>query len=85
MRELYYWSFNHSAEVDFIVQDEEEILPLEVKAGVSRKKTSLSIFGEKYEPPVLSRATQMNFKHDGYVRNYPLYAVSLFPLKESKW
>jgi len=81
VRELYYWSYNHSAEVDFIVQHEEEILTLEVKAGMSRKKTSLSIYGEKFKPAVLSRASQLNFKHDGYVRNYPLYAVSHFPGK----
>ena len=79
LRELYYWSYNHSGEVDFIVQYEEDILPLEVKAGTSRKKTSLVIYGEKYKPAVLSRATQMNFKQDGYTRNYPLYAVSHFP------
>lgn len=81
VRELYYWSRNHSAEVDFIVQYEEDILPLEVKAGSSRKKSSLVIYGEKYKPAVLSRATQMNFKQDGYTRNYPLYAVSHFPGK----
>ena len=81
LRELYYWSYNHSAEVDFIVQYEEDILPLEVKAGTSRKKTSLVIYGEKYKPAVLSRVTQMNFKQDGYTRNYPLYAVSHFPGK----
>lgn len=79
-RELYYWSFNHSAEVDFIVQHDENIYPLEVKSGVSRRKTSLVIYGEKFKPPILSRATQMNFKQEKYIRNYPLYAISHFPL-----
>ena len=41
------------------------------------------VYGEKYKPPVLSRAAQMNFKQDGYVRNYPLYAVSFFPGKHN--
>ncbi|HLP57965.1 MAG TPA: AAA family ATPase [Candidatus Deferrimicrobium sp.] len=81
-RELYYWTFNHSAEVDFIVQHDEDIYPLEVKAGVSKRKTSLVIYGEKFKPPILSRVTQMNFKKEEYLLNYPLYAVSHFPGKD---
>jgi predicted AAA+ superfamily ATPase len=79
VRELYYWSYNHSAEVDFIVQYDEGIYPLEVKAGVSRRKTSLVVFGEKFKSRVLSRVTQMNFKKEEYLLNYPLYAISRFP------
>ncbi len=79
IKELYYWSSKSSAEVDFVVDAENELFPLEVKAGVSRRKTSLIIFGEKYSPPVLSRATLMNFKHQENLRNYPLYAVKHFP------
>jgi len=55
-----------------------QILPLEVKAGISKQKKSLRVYGEKFKPLVLSRSTLMNFKEDGKIRNYPLYAVSLF-------
>lgn len=78
-KELYYWSSNNTAEVDFIVAHNDEILPLEVKAGVSRKKKSLKIYGEKYKNNILSRATLMNFRKDQNIFNYPLYAVHLFP------
>lgn len=78
-KELYYWTKNNSAEVDFIIPYNEEIFPLEVKAGVSKKKKSLKIYGKKYNSPILSRSTLMNFKKDGNICNYPLYAVSLFP------
>jgi len=77
-KELFYWSSKNTAEVDFVVSLKNQILPLEVKAGVSRQKKSLRVYGEKYKPPVLSRSTLMNFKEDGRIRNYPLYAVSLF-------
>ena len=80
-RELFYWTSQSSAEVDFILSFDEKIYPLEVKSGMSRKKKSLRIYGEKYQSEVLSRATPMNFKHDGNIRNYPLYAVSLFPMR----
>jgi uncharacterized protein len=77
--DLYYWSSKSLAEVDFVVAWQDMILPLEVKSGISKQKKSLRAYGEKYHPPVLSRATLMNFKEDGGIRNYPLYAVSLFP------
>jgi predicted AAA+ superfamily ATPase len=76
---LYYWSSDFRAEVDFVIPHNEEIFPLEVKAGTSKYKKSLTAFGEKYGSHVLSIATLRNFKQDGKVCNYPLYAVSLFP------
>jgi predicted AAA+ superfamily ATPase len=78
-KELYYWTSSNTAEVDFIVPYEEQIFPLEVKAGISTKKKSLKIYDGKYNPAALSRATLRNFKQDGKICNYPLYAVSYFP------
>jgi predicted AAA+ superfamily ATPase len=68
-----------AAEVDFIVHFSDALYPLEVKAGTSRRKTSLMVYGEKYSPPVISRVTLMNFRQDNKLHNYPLYAVSHFP------
>ncbi len=78
-KELYYWSSANIAEVDFIIAANEQIFPLEVKAGLSTKNKSLKVFGEKYKMRLLSRATMRNFVHDGKICNYPLYAISLFP------
>jgi len=78
-KELYYWSSENSAEVDFIISCNDEVYPLEVKSGVSSKKKSLKVYGEKYNVPFLYRATLMNFKQDGKIRNYPLYAISNLP------
>jgi predicted AAA+ superfamily ATPase len=80
---LYYWTSDGLAEVDFLVEEGERIYPLEVKAGASAKKKSLLFYGNKYAPPALSRATAMNFKRDGTIFNYPLYAVSRFPMAET--
>ncbi len=77
-KDLYYWTSKRQAEVDFVVTLHDHVLPLEVKAGVSKQKKSLQVYGDKYQPPVLSRATLMNFKEDGKIRNYPLYALWLF-------
>jgi len=77
--ELYYWSSKSRAEVDFVVAAGESIYPLEVKAGAGREKRSLRVFAERFGPRTLSRTGTRNFKRDGDVCNYPLYAVSLFP------
>ncbi len=76
---LYYWRSQHQAEVDFVLTAGSNIFPLEVKAGMSTQKRSLTIYGEKYQPPILSRASLMNLKQDGYLLNYPLYLISRFP------
>lgn len=78
-RELYYWTSSSQAEVDFVVGRDDAVYPLEVKAGASSRKKSLMVYAGKFAPPALSRATTMNFKKDGGVCNYPLYAVSRFP------
>jgi uncharacterized protein len=82
--ELYYWTSTGLAEVDFVIADQQTIYPLEVKAGVSKQKKSLLVYGEKYHDtayasPVLSRTTLRNFCLNGKILNYPLYAVALFP------
>jgi len=77
--ELYYWKSNGTAEVDFICQYKNDIFPLEAKAGINPRSKSLQSYDRKYHPPILSRATLLNLKHDGRICNYPLYAISLFP------
>lgn len=72
----YYWTSEGSAEIDFLVEEDHEIYPLEVKAGISQKKKSLLVYGQKYQPSKLLRATTMNLKQDGMICNYPLYLVS---------
>lgn len=76
----YYWTSEGVAEVDFLIETDHEIYPLEMKAGASQKKKSLLVYNQKYAPSKLIRATTMNLKHDGAIYNYPLYLISRFPL-----
>ena len=79
-KQLFYWASSGRAEVDFIVQSNLNIYPLEVKSGMSKHKKSLQVYDSKYNPSALCRTSLMNFAHDGKVINCPLYAISLFPL-----
>ncbi len=79
-KELYYWTSEGIAEVDFLLEEGHEICPLEVKGGASQKKKSLLVYSQKYAPSKLIRASSMNLKHDGDIYNYPLYLISRFPI-----
>ncbi|MBS0620404.1 MAG: ATP-binding protein [Verrucomicrobia bacterium] len=75
-QKLYYWASEGTAEVDFLIEADHEIYPLEVKGGSSQKKKSLLVYDQKYSPPKLLRASSMNLKHDGALYNYPLYLIT---------
>jgi predicted AAA+ superfamily ATPase len=71
---IFYWGNDSGkSEVDFIIQYENEILPLEVKSDLNTKSYSLSVYMEKYLP---SRAVRASLKNYGKVEN--LYSVPLY-------
>ncbi len=76
---IYYWTSEGQAEVDFLLEHQQTVYPLEVKAGISKKKKSLRLFGGTYPQSPLSRCTAMNLAQDGGILNYPLYLAALFP------
>lgn len=75
---LYYWTSKSRAEVDFVVPHELDLYPLEVKAGISKMKKSLLVYGEKFDTKQLTRTTLMNLRKDGNITNIPLYLLSRF-------
>ena len=74
-RELFYWTSRSDAEVDFVMQLENEIYPIEVKSGVSRNLKSLRSYAEKYNPRIICRVSPRNFVNDNEFINIPLYSV----------
>lgn len=73
--DFYYWTSSATAEVDFVCVHNDNIFPLEVKAGINPKSKSLKIYGQKYRPERLYRTTLLNLKKDGGIVNIPLYAL----------
>lgn len=51
--QLYYWSNEGRAEIDFIIEHENAIYPLEVKSDTSEKKKSLRVYAQKFNPYLL--------------------------------
>jgi len=77
-RELFYWTSRSDAEVDFVMQLENEIYPIEVKSGLSRNLKSLRSYAEKYNPRIICRVSPRDFVRDNEFINIPLYAVFNF-------
>jgi predicted AAA+ superfamily ATPase len=78
--ELYYWTSKGKAEIDFLVENEGRVFPLEVKAGINPKSKSLRTYGDRFPRSILSRTTLLNLRCDGIIYNYPLYAICRFPM-----
>lgn len=77
IKDLFYWTSNSDAEVDFIIQYANEIFPLEVKSGSSVKMRSLKSYADKYNPFAVFRISPRNFiKREAFI-NLPLYRIFL--------
>ncbi|MCK5135702.1 MAG: DUF4143 domain-containing protein [Bacteroidales bacterium] len=76
-KDLFYWTSRSDAEVDFILQFQNHIYPVEVKSGTSRNIKSLRSYEKKYYPEVLLRISPRNFVQSGNFINLPLYACFL--------
>lgn len=73
---LFYWTSSGQAELDFLLQLNETIYPVEVKSGTSMKKKSLITYMQKYQPELAIRISAMNLKQDGLILNCPLYLLT---------
>lgn len=71
-----YWTNERSTnEVDFIVQKEGQVIPIEVKAETNVKSKSFRFFYEKYQPSIALRFSLKDFSEESWMTNIPLYAA----------
>jgi len=72
-----YWSSGGQAEVDFIIQRGNDIIPIEVKADQNINGRSLTLYGQKYEneTKIRVRCSLRNLKLDGNFLNVPLFMM----------
>lgn len=73
---LYYWTSDAPvAEVDFLIQKNGKIIPLEVKSGENVNSKSLKHFQKLAQPEKMIRLSRRNFGSDGAIWAVPLYAA----------
>ena len=71
-----YWA-DAPHEVDFILQRENIIVPVEAKAGENVKATSIKRYDKEYpeETPIMVRLSMRNLSYDGKMLNIPLFMI----------
>lgn len=78
--QLYYWHREvrgSQAEVDYIIQQKENIIPIEVKSGAGSTLKSMHLFLESHpQSPFGIRFSTQNYSKHEKIISYPLYAVA---------
>ena len=72
---LFYWKSDDTAEIDFVIQEDEHVVPVEVKKGVRTRSGSMALFTKKYHARFAIRISQKNFGFENGIKSIPFYAV----------
>jgi predicted AAA+ superfamily ATPase len=72
---LLYWLDENNAEVDFLIQTDDGIIPIECKSGTNKVSASLRRYQEKFAPAWVIRLMARNFGFVNNIRTIPLYAA----------
>lgn len=71
---IFYWASN-KAELDFLIQYQNNIIPVEVKATINLQAKSLKSFRQKYEPKISIRSSLADYEENTGLFNIPLYDI----------
>lgn len=71
----FYWTSGNTAEVDFLFQFKDKVIPLEVKSGDSLGSRSLTLYRQKYKPQISIKASLKNIDFQDDIINVPLYML----------
>jgi hypothetical protein len=76
---IYYWTAEKAtAEVDFLIQYQNRIIPIEVKASENLKAKSLKSYHQKFNPEISIRTSLSDYRKEEWLINLPLYACLTF-------
>ena len=71
----YYWESSRGAEVDFIIQRDGQLIPVEVKSADNTKAKSLKVYMDTYHPAYAIKLSAKNFAFEDHKKTVPLYAA----------
>jgi len=71
----YYWESERGAEIDFIIQREGLLIPIEVKSADNTKAKSLRVYMDTYRPAYAIKLSAKNFSFENGKKTVPLYAA----------
>lgn len=71
----YYWESPRGAEIDFVIQRDGQLIPVEVKSADNTKAKSLKVYMETYHPAYAIKLSTKNFGFEDGRKTVPLYAA----------
>lgn len=71
----YYWESPRGAEIDFVIQRNNRLIPIEVKSADNTKAKSLKVYMETYQPDYAIKLSAKNFGFQDGKKTVPLYAA----------
>lgn len=71
----YYTNDRGSCEIDFVLDIQNKVIPVEVKAETNLKAKSLKVYKEKYNPDLSLRISMSDYKKEDWLINLPLYSI----------
>ena len=74
---LMYWESGNHAEIDFILYNDDGLIPIEVKADDNTSSKSLNVYMNRYNPKYAIRISSKNFGFKNNIKSIPLYATFL--------
>lgn len=70
------WSAERGmAEIDFVIDNGTDIIPVEVKAEVNLQAKSLKVYWDKFQPQLSVRISMAVDKKEDWLLNLPLWAI----------
>lgn len=71
----YYWESERGAEIDFIIQRDGHLIPIEVKSADNTRAKSLRVYMDTYKPAYAIKLSSKNFGFEDGKKTVPLYAA----------
>ncbi len=76
---VFYWAAERgTAEVDFVLQHKQSVIPIEVKAEENLKAKSLKVYVEQFQPEQAVRFSMADYREQDWLVNVPLYGCLSF-------
>lgn len=71
----YYWESERGAEIDFVIQRDGQLIPVEVKSADNVRAKSLRVYMDTYQPAYAIKLSTKNFGFEDGKKTVPLYAA----------
>ena len=75
VNDVYYWISQATAKIDFVFEDGDNFIPIEVNLNENTKAQSLKVYRERYKNNMSVRITKDSMSIAGGILNLPLFSI----------